>query len=105
MVEGYFGYVKLRHIDFSQYNEDDSFECEEKTIHDKWETISNTVFTTKISKNLYCEWKARLAQCVKGLPLVSGLIKIDDFLGDAKRLTTIKVFRDHKNTNYKQSNN
>lgn len=101
VAEGYFGYVKLRHIDFSEQDMEDLFDCDEQKIQEKWSFISDNEFTNKISKKLYCEWKARMAQCVQGIPLVSGHIKIDRFEKDAKRLTTVPVFRNHKETSYK----
>lgn len=101
VAEGYFGYVKLRHIDFFEQDMEDLFDSDEQKIQEKWSLISDNEFTNKISKKLYCEWKARMAQCVQGIPLVSGHIKIDRFEKDAKRLTTVPVFKNHKETSYK----
>lgn len=101
VVEGYFGYVKFKHVDSPQDNFDDPLKCDEQIIHEKWAAISDKDFTTKTTKKLYCQWKAHLAQCVQGLPLVSGHINASQYEKDAKRFKTIKVYRNHKETIYK----
>ena len=101
VVEGYFGFVKTKHLEYSEEELEVQPHCDVQMIHEKWTQVSDECFTNKITKQLYCEWKARMAQCVEGIPLVSGHIKIDRFINESKRLTTVPVFRNHKETIYK----
>ena len=98
VVEGYFGYVKLGHCEFYSFN--DLPLCDEISIKETWTKISNTKFNDKILNTLYAEWRARMAKCVEGIPLVSGHIKINGFENDADRLLNVKVFRHYKEVIY-----
>ena len=101
VVEGYFGYIKLAHLEY--YSDDwDQQEpsCDEKIIRETWEKISTQKFDDSISNSLYAEWKARMAKCVEGVPLVSGHIDTEEYKKDAHRLLNVKVFRHYKEVKY-----
>lgn len=74
VVEGYFGFQKMNHI--NEFNEQNPFELTKK-IKLKWEQISDTRFTAGKSEALYAEWKTRLSQCGRGLPLTTGHVHRD----------------------------
>ena len=57
-------------------------------------------FNDEIANSLYAEWKARMALCIQGIPLVSGHIKINGFEKDAERLLSVKVFRHYREVDY-----
>lgn len=102
VVEGYFGYIKLAHFEYySDESDQQEPSCDEKRIRETWEKISTQKFDDKISNSLYAEWKARMASCVEGSPLVSGHINTDAYENDAKRLLYVKVFRHYKEVEYK----
>lgn len=69
-------------------------------IRETWEKISTQKFDDSISNSLYAEWKAPMAKCVDGLPLVSGHINANEYEKDAQRLLNVKVFRHYKEVNY-----
>lgn len=98
VVEGYFGYVKLGHCEFYSFNERPIYD--EIAIKETWTNISNMKFNDKKANTLYAEWKARMARCVEGIPLVSGHISIDGFENDADRLLNVNVFRHYKEVIY-----
>ena len=102
VVEGYFGFVKFKHVELFD-KESSEATCDEELIRERWKMISDQEFTNKITKSLYCEWKARMADCVMGIPLISGHINIDRFLNDAKRLTSAPVYRSYNETKYKKT--
>lgn len=102
VVEGYFGFIKMKHTEIFS---DESIEqplCDDQHIRENWIRISDSEFTTKISKALYSEWKARLAQTIMGIPMVSGHIDSSLHINSTHRLTSINVFRNHRETIYKQ---
>lgn len=74
VVEGYFGFIKLKDIQ-AKGDTELALRC---FIEESWKKISNEKFTVEIAQNLYREWVSRLKECIAGKPLVSEHIKIND---------------------------
>lgn len=72
VVEGYFGFIKLKNIQSDGDNE----LSQRKFIEESWKKISNGKFTVEIAQKLYGEWLSRMNECKAGKPLVSGHIKL-----------------------------
>lgn len=100
VVEGYFGFIKLAHLEFYSDTCSNEPTCDEMEIRETWERISTLKFNDEIANSLYAEWKARMALCIQGIPLVSGHIKINGFEKDAERLLSVKVFRHYREVDY-----
>ena len=72
VVEGYFGFIKLKNIQSDGDNE----LVQRKFIEESWKKLSNEKFTVEIAQNLYKEWLTRMKECKAGKPLVSGHITV-----------------------------
>lgn len=101
VVEGYFGFIKMKHTEIFSEESIEQPLCDDQHIRENWIRISDSEFTTKISKALYSEWKARLAQTIMGIPMVSGHIDSSLHINRTHRLTSVKVYRNHRETLYK----
>lgn len=101
VVEGYFGFVKMKHTEvFSDEAYETAF-CDDQFIRESWINISDSLFTVEKTKSLYAEWKARLAECVMGIPMVPHHIEVSIHQTSVRRLKSVPVFRNHKETQYK----
>ncbi|KAK8886223.1 hypothetical protein M9Y10_041682 [Tritrichomonas musculus] len=101
VVEGYFGFVKMKHTEvFSDEAYENAF-CDDQFIRESWINISDSLFTVEKTKSLYAEWKARLAECVMGIPMVPHHIEASIHQTSVRRLKSVPVFRNHKETQYK----
>lgn len=93
VVEGYFGFVKLRRNPLTTTKGEIRIKRE---IIESWKNISSDKFTVEVAQNLYREWIARMDECLKGKPLFSGHIEINPEL-DTSKLTNVSVYRINEN--------
>ena len=89
VVEGYFGFVKLKNILTAGSKGEVTQRIE---IEKNWKAITNIKFTLEIAQKLYKEWISRMDQCEKGFPFVQGHIKTRSDINISK-LTQILVNR------------
>ncbi|KAK8865122.1 hypothetical protein M9Y10_010655 [Tritrichomonas musculus] len=75
--------------------------CDDQFIRESWINISDSLFTVEKTKSLYAKWKARLAECVVGIPMVPHHIEASIHQTSVMRLKSVPVFRNHKETQYK----
>lgn len=89
VVEGYFGFVKLKNILTAGSKGEVAQRIE---IEKNWKAITNIKFTLEIAQKLYKEWISRMDQCEKGFPLAQGHIKTRSDINISK-FTQIAVNR------------